>query len=100
MADVSFTDRGKISEIINTSSRLEYLLKFRYKISLDDIVSVRVDGDNLKVVVDTETDQFLFKPKGSDLNYVIMKNLELEGLHLTYDPILVQAIYNIVDEYA
>ncbi|PZO43426.1 MAG: hypothetical protein DCF19_05650 [Pseudanabaena frigida] len=98
MADISFSDRDKIIEIINTSSRLKYLLKFTYQISLDDIVSIRVDGDNFKVDINTETTMFRFKPQG--LEDVIMKNPETGILQLTFDPALAQAIYNIVDEYA
>ena len=98
MADISFTNREKIQEIINTSSRLKYLLTFTYKISLDDIVSVRVDGDNFKIDVNTEEDMFRFKAKSVD--NVIMKNPESEIMELKFDPALAQAIYNIVDEYA
>ncbi len=98
MTDISFTDRDKISEVIDTSSRLKYLLKFTYKLSLDDIVSVRVDGDNFKVDINTKKDMFRFKPQG--VEDVIMKNPETGMLQLTFDPALSQAIYNIVDEYA
>ncbi|MBD2695193.1 hypothetical protein [Anabaena catenula] len=98
MADISFTDKSKIVEIINTSSRLKYLIVFTYKIPLEDIVSVRVDGYNFKIDVNTETEMFRFKAKGVDS--VIMKNIELGILQLTFDPALAQGIYNIVDEYA
>ncbi|AFZ27444.1 hypothetical protein Cylst_5428 [Cylindrospermum stagnale PCC 7417] len=97
MADISFTDKSKIAEIINTSPRLKYLLAFTYQISLDDIVSIRVDGDNFKVDVNTKTDMFRFKPKG--IENVIMKNPEIGILQLQFDPALAQGIYNIVDEY-
>lgn len=98
MADISFTDKSKIVEIINTSSRLKYLIVFTYQIPLEDIVSVRVDGYNFKIDVNTETEMFRFKAKGVDS--VIMKNIELGILQLTFDPALAQGIYNIVDEYA
>ncbi|TYQ30545.1 hypothetical protein [Pseudanabaena sp. UWO310] len=97
MTDISFTDRDKIYEVIDTSSRLKYLLKFTYQLSLDDIVSVRVDGDNFKVDINTEKDMLRFKPQG--IENVIMKNPETGILQLTFDPALAQAIYNIVDEY-
>ncbi|MBD2628017.1 hypothetical protein [Trichormus variabilis] len=97
MADISFTDKSKIVEIINTSSRLKYLIVFTYQIPLEDIVSVRVDGYNFKIDVNTETEMFRFKAKGVDS--VIMKNIELGILQLTFDPALAQGIYNIVDEY-
>ena len=98
MTDISFTDRYKISEVIDTSSRLKYLLKYTYQLSLDDIISVRVDGDNFKVDINTEKDMFRFKPQG--VEDVIIKNPETGILQLTFDPALAQAIYNIVDEYA
>ncbi|MBD3885791.1 hypothetical protein IFO70_29185 [Phormidium tenue FACHB-886] len=98
MPDVSFTDKSKITEIINTSSRLKYLLKFRYELSLDDIVSVRVDGHNFKVDVITETDMFRFKAK--DMEHVILKNPEHDVLQSVFDPALAQAIYHLIDEYA
>jgi hypothetical protein len=98
MTDISFTDRDKIREVIDTSSRLKYLLKFTYQLSLDDIVSVRVDGDNFKVDINTEEDTLRFKSQGEE--HVIMKNLETGSPQLTFDPALAQAIYNIVDEYA
>lgn len=97
MTDTSFTDKDKITEIINTSGWLKYLLTSTYQISLDEITSVRVDSDNFKVDVNTETDVFRFKPQG--LENVIMKNPELDILQLTFDPALAQAIYNIIDEY-
>jgi len=98
MTDISFTDRDKINEVIDTSSRLKYLLKFTYQLSLDDIVSVRVDGDNFKVDINTENDMLRFKPQG--VENIIMRNPEAGILQLTFDPALVQAIYNIVHEYA
>ncbi len=98
MTDISFTDKIKIEEIIDTSSRLKYLLKSAYQISLEEIVSIRVDGDNYKIDVNTEMETFRFKAQG--LENVIMKNPELGILQLTLDPALAQAIYHIVDEYA
>ena len=97
MAQIRFTDRENIEEIINTSGRLKYLLTYTYKVSIDDIVSVRVDGDNFKIDVNTKEEMFRFKAKGVDS--VIMKNLESEIMELKYDPALAAAIYNIVDEY-
>ncbi|WP_071190741.1 hypothetical protein [Trichormus sp. NMC-1] len=97
MAEISFTDKNKIAEIINTSNRLKYIILFTYKISLEDIISVRVDGDNFEVDVNTETEMFRFKTKG--LDSVIMKDVETGILQLTFDPALAQGIYNIVDEY-
>ena len=97
MADICFTNREKIQEIINTSSRLKYLLNFTYKISIDGIVSVRVDGDNFKIDVNTEADMFRFKAKS--LDNVIIKNPESKIMELKFDPALAQAIDNIVDEY-
>ncbi|TAF10599.1 MAG: hypothetical protein EAZ77_02955, partial [Nostocales cyanobacterium] len=92
MADISFTDKNKIAEIINTSNRLKYIILFTYKISLEDIISVRVDGDNFKVDVNTETEMFRFKAKG--LDSVIIKDVETGILQLTFDPALAQGIYN------
>jgi hypothetical protein len=97
MPEISFTDKNKIAEIINTSKRLKYIILFTYKISLEDIISVRVDGDNFKVDVNTETEMFRFKAKG--LDSVIIKDVETGILQLTFDPALAQGIYNIVDEY-
>ncbi|MFM6137713.1 MAG: hypothetical protein ACKO3K_03070 [Cuspidothrix sp.] len=97
MADITFSDKNKITEIINTSSRLKYLIKFTYQISLEDIVSVRIDGNNFKIDVETETEMFRFKAKG--LDNVIMKDVETGIMQLKFDPALAQAIYNIVDEY-
>ncbi len=98
MADISFIDKTKIIEIIETSSRLKYLLLSTYQISLDDIDSIRVDGDNYKIDINTDTDTLRFKSQG--LENVLMKNPETGILQLTLDPALAQAIYNIVDEYA
>ncbi|WP_242038990.1 hypothetical protein [Anabaena lutea] len=70
---------------------------FTYKISPEDIISVRVDGDNFKIDVNTETEMFRFKAKG--LDSVIMKDVKTGILQLTFDPALAQGIYNIVDEY-
>ncbi|NJK35243.1 MAG: hypothetical protein HC919_09935 [Oscillatoriales cyanobacterium SM2_2_1] len=97
MADILFADREKINEIINTSGRLKYLITATYQISLDDVVSIRVDGDNFKIDINTDTDMLRFKPK--DLENIIMKNPGTGSLQLTFDPALVQAIYNIIDEY-
>ncbi|WP_016951634.1 hypothetical protein [Anabaena sp. PCC 7108] len=97
MADITFTDKNKITEIINTSSRLKYLIKFTYQIPLEDIVSIRVDGNNFKIDVETDTEMFRFKAKG--LDNVIMKDIKTGIMQLTLDPALAQAIYNIVDEY-
>lgn len=97
MADISFSDRERINDIINTSSRLKYLLMFTYKIPLDDIISLRIDSDNMKIDIYLKTDMLRFKVK--DLENVIMKNPENSILQLTFDPALAQAIYNIVDEY-
>ncbi|NJL91093.1 MAG: hypothetical protein HC916_15880 [Coleofasciculaceae cyanobacterium SM2_1_6] len=97
MADIDFTDNNKIQEIINTSSRLKYLLKFAYQIPLDSIVSIRVDSDNMKIDVNTDSETFRFKAKG--LDSVIMKNPELGIMQLTLDPALAQAVYNIIDEF-
>ena len=98
MADTELTDITKINEIINTSSRLKYLLNSTYQISIDDIVSVRIDSDNFKVDVNTEMETFRFKPQG--LENVIMKNIETGILQLTFDPALAQGIYNIIDEFS
>ncbi|HLO50467.1 MAG TPA: hypothetical protein VK211_18770 [Kamptonema sp.] len=97
MADISFTNEERIGEIINRSSRLKYILTFTYKISLDDVISVRVDGDNFKIDVNTEAEIFRFKAQG--VENVIMKNPKSRILELTFDPALAQAIYNIIDEY-
>lgn len=97
MTDISFSDRSQINEIINTSSRLKYLLIFIYKIAINDIISVRVDGDNFKLDIYTKKDMLRFKAKG--LENVIMKNPDNNILQLTFDPALAQGIYKIVDEY-
>ena len=77
---------------------MKYLLTSTYQLSLDDIISICVDGDNFKIDIETETDTFRFKPQGTE--NVIRKNPELGILQPTLDPALAQAIYNIVDEYA
>ncbi len=97
MTDISFSDRSQINEIINTSSRLKYLLIFIYKVAINDIISVRVDGDNFKLDIYTKKDMLRFKAKG--LENVIMKNPDNNILQLTFDPALAQGIYKIVDEY-
>jgi hypothetical protein len=97
MTDSSFDDKDKITQIINSSSRLKYLLMFLYNIPLDDIISVRVDGDNLKVDISTATEMLRFKPQ--NLEHVVMKNPEIGVAQVTFDPALAQGIYEIIDEY-
>jgi hypothetical protein len=97
MADITFTDKNQITEIINTSNRLKYLILFTYQVPIEDIVSVRVDGDNFKIDVETEEETLRFKAK--DLDNVIMKDIETGILQLKLDPALAQGIYHIVDEF-
>ncbi|MFM2060426.1 MAG: hypothetical protein RLZZ507_96 [Cyanobacteriota bacterium] len=38
MADITFIDKNQITEIINTSNRLKYLILFTYQVPIEDIV--------------------------------------------------------------
>ena len=97
MPGIRFDNKNKINEIVDTSNRLKYILKFTYQISLDDIVYIQVDGDNFEVDISTQADMFSFKTQG--LENVIIKNPDNGILQSTFDPALAQGIYNIINEY-
>lgn len=98
MADINVENRDKIVEIINESSRLRYLLTNHYKLSSEDIVAIRVDGDNHKIDVKTASVQLRFKAKG--VENVLLKDPASGIMKLTFDPALAQAIYEITNDYA
>ncbi len=98
MRDITYDNPATIADILSLSSRLRYLLQTTYNIAPDDITSLRVDGDNYKIDVHTETDMFRFKAQG--LENVISKNPETGVMSLEFDPALAQGIYSIVEDYA
>jgi hypothetical protein len=98
MADKRFEDPDTIGAVVDTSSRLKYLLTSTYGIGLDEIEAIRVDGDNFKIDVHAAGQMLRFKAKG--LDHVLAKNPESGALELKLDPALAQAIYNIVDDFA
>ena len=98
MADTSYTDKGKINAIIALSNRLKYLLMEKYKIDLDTITSIRVDGDNDKIDVHVGEEYYRFKAKG--IHDVLMKDPEKGIMVMELDPALAQGIYEIVDDFA
>lgn len=98
MADIQFEDKAKIQEIIKESSRLTYLITQKYGIQLEEIIRLRVDGDNIKIDVHTTTEMLRFKAKGT--RHALVKDLETGGMKMVLDPALAQAIYEIVYDYA
>ena len=99
MSDITYDSPATIADILSLSSRLRYLLQTTYNLATEDILSVRVDGDNFKLdVYYAETAMFRFKAKG--LDNVIMTNPETGVMTLELDPALAQGIYRIVEDYA
>lgn len=98
MADKQFTDPSIIQEIIQSSARLKYLVTQKYQVALEDILSIRVDGDNYKIDIHTTPETFRFKAKGTD--QALVKDPNTGGMALVFDPALTQGIYEIVQDYA
>lgn len=98
MADVNFDDSVKIQEILESSSRLRYLVTHTHGLGVEDITSIRIDGDNYKLDVNTATKMLRFKAKGTDR--VLAPNAETGNLEMLFDPALAQAIYGIVEDFA
>ncbi|MDX2304045.1 MAG: hypothetical protein NW226_14660 [Microscillaceae bacterium] len=98
MADLMFEDKSKIEEILATSSRLKYLVTQEYGIKPDEILYVRVDGDNFKV--DIETHMAMYRFKAQDTEHVLLKDAETGVMKKEFDPALAQGIYEIVHDFA
>ncbi|NJL15036.1 MAG: hypothetical protein HC913_19905 [Microscillaceae bacterium] len=98
MADVSFEDQEKIKEILKTYSRVHYLVTQEYGIPLEAVLSVRVDGENGKIDVNTADTMLRFKAKGSE--NALVSDPETGGMKMVFDPALAQAIFEIIQDYA
>lgn len=98
MADVTYTDRAKIEEILRASSRLRYLVTVTYAAPLEAIEPVRVDGDNVKVDVTAGGRTLRFKAKGTE--QCLVPDPEHGGVRLALDPALAQGLHEIVGDFA
>lgn len=98
MADVSYTDRAKLDQILAESSRLRYLVTETYGVKPEEITSIRVDGDNIKVDVNVGARLLRFKAKGTE--DALVPDPATGGMKLVLDPALAQALYNLVEEFA
>lgn len=97
MADITFDKSEKVNQIIQTSSRLNYLLNFTYRILPTHIISIRVDGDNMKIDVNTIDNMYRFKCL--DIENVLLKDADSGVMRGVFDPALAQGILNIIDEF-
>ena len=95
MGDRIYHALSEKEAILALSSRLKYLLNETYQVT--EIESIRVDGDNGKLDVNTSERTFRFKVKG--VRHVLVPQLGQPGLTMTLDPALAQGIYNIVEEF-
>ena len=93
----SYTSPDEISEILNLSPRLSYLLSQHYKVQTDEILSILIDGSNHKIDITTETDQLRFKSKGTQ--HVLLPDAERGHLTMTIDPALAQGISEIIADF-
>ena len=92
-----YTSPEKISEILQLSSRLRYMLSQHYHVQVDDIVSILIDGPNHKIDIQTKTTQLRFKSKGTQ--NVLLPDPERGHLMMTLDPNLAQSIYEIIEDF-
>ncbi len=98
MADNSYEDKDKINEILNTSNRIKFLLLDKYKVSLNDIKSIRVDSDNFKVDINFENNMLRFKAKGTQ--NALMKDPEQHIMTMVLDPALAMGVMEICEDFA
>ena len=97
MATNSYTSSEKIQEIFSLSSRLRYLLNQHYSIKSQDIRCVVIDGDNVKLDIETPNKRLRFKAKGPQ--NVLLPNPQNGQLVMTVDPALAQALYEIASDF-
>ena len=98
MADITYEQNEKITEIINSSSRLKYLLQETYRVKIDSITGLRVDSDNMKIDINMGSEMIRFKAKGTE--DVLAPDPQTKNMTMVLDPALAQAIYAICNEYA
>ncbi|GAB4410411.1 MAG: hypothetical protein OHK0053_37220 [Microscillaceae bacterium] len=98
MADVSFEAPEKIHEILTAYSRVHYLVTQEYGIPLEEVLLVRVDGDNGKIDINTAESMLRFKAKGTE--NALVSDPATGGMKMVFDPALAQAIFELVTDYA
>jgi len=99
MPDIQLTKPEKIREIIEEHPRLEYLLRFVYKVEIAQITTLRVDGDNTKIDVHAGARMYRFKAKG-EMDVLVPSEADPAILQRKLDPALAQAITLICVDHA
>lgn len=98
MADLSFDDPAKILAILRGTKRLQFVLTDNYKVPLESVTKLRVDGDNVKVDVWVGERMLRFKAKGTE--NVLVPDAAVGGVTMKLDPWLAQELYKVVEEHA
>ncbi|MEZ0230497.1 MAG: hypothetical protein ACAI25_17880 [Planctomycetota bacterium] len=98
MTDTSYEDRAKIHEILMSTGRLRFVLTDNYKVPLETVTKLRVDGDNIKVDVWVGERMLRFKAKGID--DVLVPDEALGGVKMALDPWLARELHRVVEDYA
>ena len=98
MADRMIEDAALIKGIIDEHPRLKYLLQFEYKVPLERIKSLRLDGDNNKLDVNADR---LYRFKALDSMDVLRpKFASPDVMERALDPALAQAVLVAIADYA
>lgn len=87
-----------INEILDKYSRLKYLIKRVYKLELEDITTLVVDGEGKKLDFITLKNKYRFKMKSAD-NVLSPSEEDPTIMHFSYDPGLYQSIQEIIKDY-
>jgi len=89
-------DRNTIAEILETSTRLRFILEHDNDLPIGDIVSIRLDVDRTRVEIRTEEGSFRFKSRNGS---VLLKNPETGSAEWIDDPALSDGLIEILDDF-
>ncbi len=98
MADTSYEDPKKILEILMSTGRLRFVLTDNYKVPLESVTKLRVDGDNIKVDVWVGERMLRFKAKGTE--NCLIPDESVGGVKMALDPWLAQELHRVVEDHA